>query len=194
LGPTALPDERRDGTQKRVTVHCFGDGNIVAPLRLRLDQMGLAAPTLRRRVLRAVLAGVSAAARELRSEPDRAVRDSSVLRAPRRLAAFIYWAFLVELGCLGLVLLEVELFLPGSWVRTFRVALGIVLLAGGLIFVPTRLGARSLVLGRLVPAGHAGVRRRRWRRLLLDLVIQLVSLAMLIGAALELARALSNSM
>jgi hypothetical protein len=156
--------------------------------------MGLGAPMLRRRVLRALLAGASAAARELRTrEAQVAEPAASVQRAPRKRATFVYLVFLAELVCLGSAFFELDLFLPSGWVLSFRVAFGIALLAGGLIFFPGRLGARSLVLERLVPAAHAPPGRQRWRRLMLDLLIQLAALAMLIGAALELARSLTDS-
>ena len=95
----------------------------------------------------------------------------------------MYGVFVVELACLALVVLQVELFLPTGWLLPFRLACGGTLLAGALAFAPARTGARSLVLERLAPT-------RRWRRVALGLLVQLAALGMLAGAVFELARAL----
>ena len=95
----------------------------------------------------------------------------------------MYRIFVVELACLALVVLQVELFLPRGWLLPFRLSCGGALLAGGLAFAPARTGARSLVVERLAPP-------RRFRRYALGLLIQLAALAMLAGAVFELARAL----
>jgi hypothetical protein len=139
--------------------------------------------SLARRCASALLAGASVTVREL------AVRD---VRAPapvaavspvrRRVMDAVYVVFVSELVCLGLVCFQVEIFLPAGWLSPFRVACGGVLLAGAAAFVPARTGARSLVLERLRPS-------QRWRRLVLDLLIQLAALGLLAGAVFELARA-----
>jgi hypothetical protein len=179
-----------DGAQRAInsSVHSFGNADITRAVRL--DWIGPGAPMIRRKVVRALVAGGGAAARELRRQ-DAVAPDLDVAETPsRRSVASLYWFFVAELGCLALAFFEVDLFLPHGWVLPYRVVLGLALLAGGLIFVPSRLGARSLVLERLIPSRPT--RRRRWRRLLVDLILQLIGLAMLIGAALELARALSH--
>lgn len=95
----------------------------------------------------------------------------------------MYGLFLVELACLALVFLQVELFLPGGWLLPFRLACGGTLLVGAAAFAPARTGARALVVERLAPA-------RRWRRFALGLLVQLAALGMLAGAVFELARGL----
>ena len=95
----------------------------------------------------------------------------------------MYRVFVVELACLALVVLQVELFLPRGWLLPFRPACGGTLLVGGLAFAPARTGARSLVVERLAPS-------RRWRRFAFGLVVQLAAIGMLGGAVFELLRAL----
>lgn len=136
------------------------------------------------RCARALLAGASATARDL------AARDAgapgpiaAVSIARRRAAGALYRVFVAELACLGLVFFQVELLLPAGWVSVFRLVCGGTLLAGAVAFVPARTGARSLVLERFAP-------QRRWRRLVLDLLIHLAAIGMLAGAAFELARSL----
>jgi hypothetical protein len=103
--------------------------------------------------------------------------------APALRRDLVYRVFVVELVCLALVVLQVELFLPRGWLLPFRLACGGTLLAGALAFMPARMGARSLVLERLAPS-------RRWRRAALGLLVQSAALGMLAGAVFELARAL----
>jgi len=143
--------------------------------------------SLARRGARALLAGAGVTAREL------AVRDlgaptpvAAVSPLRRRVRDAVYIVFVFELACLGLVFFQVELFLPAGWLSLFRLACGGALLAGAVAFVPARTGARSLVLERLRPS-------RRWRRVVVDLLIQLAALGLLAGAVFELARALPRS-
>ncbi len=131
-----------------------------------------------RRVVRAFARGAAAAARELSVQEPPA--------PPAGLAEdLLYATFLAQLGCLALVVLQVDTFLPGSWAPPIRLAMGIALLAGAITFLPARVGARPLLVAR-----RASGRRRRARRFLLDSLIQLAALAMLVGAVFELVRAI----
>jgi hypothetical protein len=144
-----------------------------------------------------MLAGAATATRELTRQKVPALEPAtatppSLSRMRRRTSDGLYGALLAEVGCLALVVLQVDLFLPAGWGSPFQLASGIALLVGGVTFLPTRIGARALLLERLAPAQYPRVRRRMWRRLLLDLLIQFAAFAMLIGAAIEMIRALPH--
>jgi hypothetical protein len=109
-----------------------------------------------------------------------------------QLSVTLHWLFVIALGCLALVLFQVERALPAEWAAPFRLACGSILLAGGLVFLPTRVGARRRLLGRRGVVQPGRVRRGRWRSILLDLLIQLAALFMLVAAVFELVLALTH--
>jgi hypothetical protein len=120
---------------------------------------------------RAILLGLGREAQQRYRSRSRAPLDPAPAASIPRgaLVRAVYVAWFCGLAAFALVVLNVDLFLPaGRAVAVFQLAVGAILLVGGLGLVVERFQFRRLLGARLVARSHRGggrLRRAGWPRL-----------------------------
>jgi hypothetical protein len=145
--------------------------------------LGVNAQTVARELARA-------ATREHRASPDESTRAVPSLTADGRAARCVFVVWLAGLALFGLVVVNVDLFLPQQTSNVFRLVVGAVLLTEGAGLLVRRWPFRPVLLARLTARSrqHPSRIRRTARKHLVGSGLTLLGFAWLAAGLLDLLR------